>query len=138
MHPSNVPQVPYAPQDAQFVNVSLPGDIRFWTRNLGVSEASLRAAVDMVGSLSADVRVELRRKRVANESLRTLRVYVFYPSTNHRDWWVLLPGSEQQTFASEGAAVEFALERAKDLRGSGRAVEVVQEKITGTWMRVVG
>lgn len=125
-----------APSDAARVDVSHAGDMRFWTRNLGVSEDNLRAAVALVGAQSSDVRAELRRKRAANETLRTVRVFVFYPSINHRDWWVLLPGSEQQTFASEGAAVEFALNRAKSLRGSGRAVEVLQEKITGTWMRL--
>lgn len=135
MYGSNLPHMP---QDSTQVNVSLPGDIRFWTRNLGVSEEHLRAAVVLVGSLSSDVRTELRRKRLLTETLKTLRVFVFYPSTNHPDWWVLLPGAEQLTFPSEGAAVEFALGRARDLRGSGRAVEVMQEKITGTWMRVVG
>lgn len=135
MHAS---KLPYAPQDVTQVDVSFPGDIRFWTRNLGVSEDRLRAAVMQVGTQSSEVRAELRRKRLVNETLKTLRVFVFYPSINHRDWWVLLPGAGQQTFASEGAAVQFALERARDLRGSGRAVEVLQEKITGTWMRVVG
>ncbi|MGF6712793.1 hypothetical protein QFZ41_003757 [Luteibacter sp. W1I16] len=135
MHASNLA---YTPLDSTQVTVSNPGDIRFWTRNFGVSEERLRAAVVLVGSLSSDVRAELRRKRLISETLKTLRVFVFYPSINHRNWWVLLPGAAQETFASEGAAVQFALERARDLRGSGRAVEVVQEKITGTWMRVVG
>ena len=129
-------KLPLVALDSSLVDVSHAGDLRYWTRNLGVSEQQLRAAVSLVGNLSSDVRAEVRRKRTVNESPRTVRVFVFYPSINHRDWWVLLPGSEQQTFLSEGAAVEFALGRARSMRGSGRAVEVLQEKITGTWMRV--
>jgi hypothetical protein len=135
MHGSKLPHQPY---DSQQIDVSRPADIHFWTRSLGVSEKHLRDVVARIGSLTSDIRAELHRKREFNDSLRVLRVFVFYPSPNHPDWWVLSPGAVQQTFASEGAAVEFALGRANSLRGSGRPVEVVQEKITGTWMRVLG
>jgi hypothetical protein len=125
-----------APSDVTRVDTNHSGDMRYWTRNLGVSEENLRAAVAHVGVLSSDVRAELRRKRLVDDTLRVVRIFVFYPSANHPDFWVLLPGAGQRTFLSEGAAVEFALGYAKSLRGSGRAVEVVQEKITGTWMRM--
>src|ERR1700754_530918 len=94
------------PYDSQVVDVSRPSDVQFWTRSLGISEKDLRDAVIQVGSLTSDIRTEVRRKRGVNDSLKVLRVFVFYPSVKHRDWWVLSPGAEQHTFASEGAAVE--------------------------------
>ena len=84
----------------------------------------------MLGSTQATVTA------AATEHVKPLRVYVFYPSINHRAWWVLLPGSAKQSFDSEGAAIEFAVTRARALRGHGRPVEVLQEKISGSWMAV--
>jgi hypothetical protein len=51
------------PADATRVDLELRTDVNYWTRILGVSEASLRAAVLRVGMLSGDVRAELRRRR---------------------------------------------------------------------------
>lgn len=53
----------YCPLDPQRVDPDHAGDVRFWTRNLGVSEVALREAVSRVGALTSDVRAELRRKR---------------------------------------------------------------------------
>jgi hypothetical protein len=53
----------YSPVDPQRVDPDHSGDVRFWTRNLGVSELALREAVSRVGSLTCDVRAELKRKR---------------------------------------------------------------------------
>ncbi len=46
MHSSNLT---YTPLDSTKVTVSNPGDIRFWTRNFGVTEERLRAAVVLCG-----------------------------------------------------------------------------------------
>ncbi|SKC04034.1 hypothetical protein [Luteibacter sp. 22Crub2.1] len=75
-------------------------------------------------------------KGPVTEHVKPIRVYVFYPSMNHRSWWVLLPGSAKELFGSEGAAVDFAFTRARELSGHGRPVEVLQEKISGSWMSV--
>jgi hypothetical protein len=45
------------PSDKSIINVNLDADIRFWTRNLGVSEDRLRGVVVLVGPLPADVRL---------------------------------------------------------------------------------
>jgi hypothetical protein len=125
-----------SPANATRVDVSLVSDIRYWTRLLGVSETQLRNAVVRVGEVSRDVRIELHRKAQEEHASSILRIFVFYPSAVHRYWWVLLPGGRKETFAAEGPAVDFALARARLLRGSGRGIEVMQEKTTGTWMRV--
>ncbi|MET0255427.1 MAG: DUF3606 domain-containing protein [Luteibacter sp.] len=54
---------PAAPADVAAVDVTLPGDMGYWTRVLGVSEQALRDAVERVGTRAADVRAELRRRR---------------------------------------------------------------------------
>lgn len=76
------------------------------------------------------------QKGPATEHVKPIRVHVFYPSMNHRSWWVLLPGATKALFESEGAAVDFAFTRARELSGHGRPVEVLQEKISGSWMSV--
>jgi hypothetical protein len=64
---------------------------------------------------------------------RPLRVFIFYPPINDRTWTVLLPGSGRHAFPTEGAAVEFALTRATALKGRGRRVEVLTERVSGSW-----
>ncbi|HVI55431.1 MAG TPA: DUF3606 domain-containing protein [Luteibacter sp.] len=51
------------PADATKIDLELRTDMNYWTRVLGVSEASLRDAVLRVGRQSSDVRAELRRRR---------------------------------------------------------------------------
>jgi hypothetical protein len=68
--------------------------------------------------------------------VRPLRVFVFYPPMNHRTWTVLLPGAEKHVFQTEGTAVEFALTRASAMKGKGRAVEVLRERVSGGWVPI--
>ncbi|PTR33177.1 hypothetical protein [Luteibacter sp. dw_328] len=68
--------------------------------------------------------------------VRPLRVFVFYPSMNLHTWTVLLPGATKHVFQTEGTAVEFALTRASAMKGKGRAVEVLRERVSGGWVLV--
>ena len=52
------------PADRARINVNEDYEVRYWTKELGVSEDALREAVKRVGVMSEDVRRELgRRKR---------------------------------------------------------------------------
>lgn len=51
------------PADTTKVDLGSGTNVNYWTRSLGVSEQSLRAAVERVGVLPGDVRAELRRLR---------------------------------------------------------------------------
>lgn len=51
------------PADTTKVDLESGANVNYWTRSLGVSEQSLRAAVERVGMLPGDVRAELRRLR---------------------------------------------------------------------------
>ena len=51
------------PADLARVDISLPADLNYWTRVLGVSELELLSAVEAVGDSSWNVRVEVRRRR---------------------------------------------------------------------------
>jgi hypothetical protein len=52
------------PADRDRINVNEDYEVRYWTKELGVSEDALREAVKRVGVMSDDVRRELgRRKR---------------------------------------------------------------------------
>lgn len=52
------------PADRDRINVNEDYEVRYWTKELGVSEDALREAVKRVGVMSEDVRRELgRRKR---------------------------------------------------------------------------
>lgn len=64
---------------------------------------------------------------------RPLRIFVFFPHTTEHTWTVLLPGAHKHLFRTEGLAVEFALHRAVALKGRGRAVQVLKERISGSW-----
>lgn len=48
------------PQDRSRINVNEAHELRYWTRELGVSEEQLRAAVKAVGVSAAAVRAALR------------------------------------------------------------------------------
>lgn len=50
------------PADAKRINVNEEYEVRYWMRELGVSEEQLRAAVKRSGVLTEDVRADLRRK----------------------------------------------------------------------------
>jgi hypothetical protein len=67
---------------------------------------------------------------------RPLRIFVFFPPINERTWTVLLPGAHKHLFRTEGLAVEFALNQAVALKGKGRAVQVLKERISGSWIPV--
>ena len=67
---------------------------------------------------------------------RPLRIFVFFPSVADRTWTVLLPGAHKHLFRTEGLAVEFALTRAVALKGRGRAVQVLKERMSGSWIPV--
>jgi hypothetical protein len=123
--------------DARHVDVLSAEGLHYWTLNLGVSAEVLRGAVSQVGTLASEVRAELRHRRSA-AAVRSIKIFIFAPSLKHPHWWVLLPGAEQLNCPSENAAVAFALEKARPLRQSGRPVEILQERMTGTWMRVYG
>lgn len=51
------------PADAKRVNVNEQYEVRYWTKEFGISEDRLREAVKRVGVMADDVRAELRRKR---------------------------------------------------------------------------
>ena len=50
------------PAIANRININEDGEIRYWTKELGVSEDELRAAVNRVGVMATDVHVDLGRK----------------------------------------------------------------------------
>jgi DNA-binding transcriptional regulator PaaX len=50
------------PADAKRINVKEDYEVRYWTKEFGISEDQLRAAVKRVGVMADDVRAELRRK----------------------------------------------------------------------------
>lgn len=120
------------------VDVLSAEGLHYWTLNLGVSAEILRDTVGEVGTLASDVRAELRRRRSAKGPVRSLKIFIFAPSGKHPHWWVLLPGAEQIVCPSERVAVAVALEKAKPLRRSGRPIDVLLERMTGTWMPVQG
>lgn len=50
------------PADAKRININEDYEIRYWTKEFGISEEQLRSAVKRVGVMVADVRADLRRK----------------------------------------------------------------------------
>ena len=50
------------PPDRTRINVGEPGEVAYWTKELGCSEAQLRAAVKAVGPMVASVRNHLNRR----------------------------------------------------------------------------
>ena len=50
------------PADRARVNVNEEWEVRYWTAELGCSEAELRAAVEAVGVMSEDVQKHLARR----------------------------------------------------------------------------
>ena len=50
------------PAIANRININEDDEIRYWTKELDVSEDELRAAVNRVGVMAADVHVDLGRK----------------------------------------------------------------------------
>jgi len=50
------------PAIANRINIDEDYEIRYWTKELGASEDELRAAVNRVGVMAADVHVDLGRK----------------------------------------------------------------------------
>ena len=53
------------PRDRARININEDWEVRYWTKELQVSEEELRAAVAKVGSLSNAVRKELGRVQSA-------------------------------------------------------------------------
>jgi hypothetical protein len=51
------------PQDRTRVNTEQDYEVRYWTQELGVTEAELRAAVQRVGSSADKVREHLKQGR---------------------------------------------------------------------------
>jgi len=49
------------PQDRDRINTSEAWELKYWTKELGVTEEALKAAVKAAGPLAADVREELRK-----------------------------------------------------------------------------
>ncbi|MGN6093103.1 MAG: DUF3606 domain-containing protein [Luteibacter jiangsuensis] len=49
--------------DRNRINVNEDYEVRYWTKEFGISEDALRDAVKRVGPMVDDVRAELRRKR---------------------------------------------------------------------------
>ncbi|QNM94884.1 DUF3606 domain-containing protein [Chitinimonas koreensis] len=47
------------PADPKKINVNEDWEVKYWTKELGVNEATLRAAVKAVGPLVVDVRRHL-------------------------------------------------------------------------------
>ncbi|QWT20747.1 DUF3606 domain-containing protein [Bacillus sp. NP157] len=47
------------PADAQRINVNEDYEVRYWTRELGISEEKLRDLVKRVGVMAKDVRAAL-------------------------------------------------------------------------------
>lgn len=52
MHDLNRP----APEDPHRININQPHEVAYWTKKLGVSEQTLRAAVKAVGPMVSDVK----------------------------------------------------------------------------------
>ena len=50
------------PQDRQRINVNEDYEVRWWTKELGVSEEQLRAAVAQAGVMADAVRAQLSRQ----------------------------------------------------------------------------
>ena len=50
------------PQDRSRISLGQDHEVRYWTQELGVSDAELRMAVAMAGSAAEDVRRFLRRR----------------------------------------------------------------------------
>ena len=50
------------PQDRQRINVNEDYEVRWWTKELGVSQEQLRAAVAQAGVMADDVRAQLSRQ----------------------------------------------------------------------------
>jgi hypothetical protein len=50
------------PPDGTRINVGEPHEVAYWTKELGCSEAQLRAAVKAVGPMVASVRNHLNRR----------------------------------------------------------------------------
>lgn len=67
---------------------------------------------------------------------RLPQVLVFYPGLNSRMWWVLAPDAAKCSFASETLALAFARGRAECLGELGHPLDVLQERISGSWFRV--
>lgn len=53
------------PQDHHRINVNEDFEVRWWTNELGITGAELRAAVAAVGVMAIDVREYLARKRIS-------------------------------------------------------------------------
>lgn len=51
------------PADASRININEDYEVRYWTKEFGVSESALREAVKRVGVMKKDVSEELRRKK---------------------------------------------------------------------------
>lgn len=49
-----------APRDRSLININVAQEVRFWTRELGVDETTLRSAVKAAGSSSDAVRRYLK------------------------------------------------------------------------------
>jgi hypothetical protein len=67
---------------------------------------------------------------------RLPQIFVFYPGLNSRRWWVLAPDAAKRGFASESLALAFARAHAAFLGEQGRPLEVLQEQMSGSWVRV--
>jgi hypothetical protein len=67
---------------------------------------------------------------------RLPQVFVFYPGLNSRMWWVLAPDAAKRGFTSESLALAFARARAVFLGEQGHPLDVLQERISGSWFRV--
>jgi len=50
------------PADAKRINVNEDYEVRYWTKELGISEEQLREAVKRAGPVADDVRAHLRRR----------------------------------------------------------------------------
>lgn len=51
------------PQDRTRINVNEDYELRYWSDKFGVSKDALKAAVQRVGVMAADVEAELKRQR---------------------------------------------------------------------------
>jgi hypothetical protein len=49
------------PQDRNRISTSEDWEVKYWTKEFGVTEDELRAAVKAVGPMTADVRKQLKR-----------------------------------------------------------------------------
>jgi hypothetical protein len=52
----------HGPPDRSRINLGEPHEVAYWTKELGCSEAQLRAAVKAVGPMLASVRNHLNRR----------------------------------------------------------------------------